>query len=189
MKKWLIIIAALVVLAAVFRACQHKRQGKDSVEYAPVLKENEREKIIVDTRAGTIRTVARNVGDGKGIRHNGSSGYQTGEQTVTDISGVRKVAVTIDKNGNVEVYAPSKGVIFEPGLTAFYSEDRFRLGLDAQVFYWKRWGVNVGIGSTVQAPYSVKAYVAGSYNFYGNTSIFAGITQSKEIGFGVRVRF
>lgn len=188
MRKYALIIAGVIIAIVVFRSCQHRRQVTDAVQYAPVLKGNEREKIIVDSRAGTVRIVGRNP-VGRTLHPSGDTGQETGDQTVTDVSGVRKVAITIDKNGAVEVYAPNKGVIFEPGIATFYSEDRFRLGLDAQVLYWNKWGVNVGVGSTLQAPYSVKAYVAGSYNFYGNTSVFAGITQSKEVGFGLRVRF
>lgn len=189
MKKKLIIGAALLAIVVAVRMWIDHRNRRDAVEFAPVLKENEREKIIVNTRSGMIRRVARRTPTLGGNGPSGTPGRNPGEETVTDISGVRKVAVTIDKDGSVKVYAPTKGVIFEPGLAAFYSDENFRLGFDVQFFYWRRFGLNAGAGSTLEKPYSVKAFVAGSYNIYSNTSVIVGITQTKEIATGVRVRF
>lgn len=189
MKNKLAIGALVLLIVAFIGQCIHKRQNRDAIEFAPVLKENEREKIVIDSRAGTVKRVVRRDQKNSADANGGSKGQESSEQIVTDISGVRKVAVTIDKDGNVSVYAPTSGVIFEPGLAAFYSDDKFRLGLDAQVFYWRKWGVNIGAGSTLEKPYTLKAYIAGSYNVWSNTSLFVGITHTKEAGFGLRIRF
>lgn len=154
-----------------------RRQRHETTITAPVLKETEKSKTIVDTSRREVTTVTR-----KG-----------GQQVVKVKEGVRKIVVTETNNGTIQVEAINKGFCLEPGVALYFS-DSPRLGLDAQLAYYKRWGVLAGVGVNLgDEPRTVRAHIAVSYalplNLFSNTSAFVGVDHKGDVAAGLRLRF
>jgi hypothetical protein len=175
------LIAGLCLAGLIFTKCHKQEQ----VTTSPVLKDNEKQKIIVDTRRKTIQVVRR-VGT---VKQPGASIPQVTETT----RGVRKVVVTETDDGEITVTAITKGFVFEPGLALYYS-DRARLGLDVQIAYWHSYGLVLGAGVNLgEEPRTVRAHVAVSrtlpLNLFSNTSVFIGVDNKKDVVGGLRITF
>lgn len=171
----------LVVLGLVLNKCHKQEQ----VLTTPVLKENEKQKIIVDTRRKTIQVVRR-IGN---VKHPGEAVPQVTKTT----SGVRKVVVTETDDGEITVTAVQSGFVCEPGLAIYYS-DRARLGLDVQLAYWHSYGLVLGAGVNLgEEPRTIRAHVAVSrslpLNLFSNTSVFVGVDNKKDVVGGLRIQF
>ena len=180
-KRNVIGIVALLVAGVIGNEYYKRKQLEEQIITAPVLKENEKEKIIIDTNRRTVTTI--NKGDPKGKN----------PQVVKVREGVRKVVVIRDDRDNLTVRAINKGFTFEPGLALYYS-DKARLGLDIQVAYYKRWGVLLGAGVNMgDEPRTVRGHVAVSHalplNFLDNTTAFIGVDHRKDLTVGLRIRF
>lgn len=165
-------IVLILMLCLWFHSCQKQ---KPVVVSSTALAPSETEKISLDTSKKTV-TVTRREKTGQVV-----------QQVLAD--GSRKATITVNQNGTVTVKAETYEWIFEPGLCAFYS-DRPRIGLDADVFYWQRWGVNAGLGYGGR---NLDAYAGVSYllplQFTGNTSVVLGYSLRKQVVVGLRVRF
>jgi hypothetical protein len=164
-----------------------RRVQKLEVVTAPVLKDNEEKKIIIDTNTRTVQVVERrNARDNK-------SGQSHSTEVVKTTKGVRKVVVTETNDGAIQTRLVNKGLSFEPGV-ALYCSDKMRVGLDFQVTYFGAWGVLLGAGVAIgDEPRTIRAHVAVSRSlplrFMGNTQVFVGVDQRKDVVAGLRVRF
>ena len=181
--------AAFVVIVAAYMGNEYVKRKtlEKEIITAPVLKENEKQKIIVDTNKREVRVVKR-VPIGKG-----KDGKEGSTEVVKVTEGARKIVVTERTDGTIEVVALNKGFCFEPGLALYYS-DKVRMGLDVQVAYWKRWGVLLGAGVNVgDEPRTVRLHVGVNYalplNFIDNTTVFLGVDHKKDAVVGLRLRF
>lgn len=179
-----IILGLLVILALLWR--YDRQQKREDVLTAPVLKENEKTKIIVDTNRKRVQVVTRPIGNDKGIK-------DAGTQVVKVTEGARKVVITEHTDGTIQVVAGNKGLTFEPGL-ALYCSDKLRIGVDVQVTYWKQWGLLVGAGIAIgDEPRTMRAHVAINRSlplkYMGNTTVFVGMDHKKDLVAGLRVRF
>jgi hypothetical protein len=175
------IIVVLAVCGLVFTKCHKQEQ----VLTTPVLKENEKQKVIVDTRRKTV-SVVRRIGTPK----NPGAVVPQVERTTR---GVRKVVVTETNDGEITVTAITKGFVCEPGLALYYS-DRARLGLDVQIAYWHSYGLVLGAGVNLgEEPRNIRAHVAVSrtlpLNLFSNTSVFVGVDNKKDVVGGLRIQF
>jgi hypothetical protein len=175
----------LMLSAWIFTKCHKAETTKEQVLTAPVLKDNEKEKIIIDTRRKTVSVVTR-IGTPK-------NPGATVPQVVKKTEGVRKVVVTETDDGQIIVTPIDKGFIFEPGVAIYYS-DRARLGLDVQVAYWHSYGLVLGAGVNMgNEPRTIRAHVAISrsipLNLLSNTSVFVGVDNKKDITAGLRIAF
>lgn len=105
------------------------------------------------------------------------------------LGGVRRATVTVAKDPithqeEVKVWAQTSGFIFEPGFAAGF-DDGPKAGIDTQIYFRRRLALSVGI--LTDNKWRMRAYAAGSYNVYQNTSVFVGIDNKKEIVLGIRV--
>lgn len=182
------VVALVVVIVFSYTLGEYingKLRELDTV-VAPVLKENENQKIIVDTNKKTVTVVRRgHIGKGKESA--------SGTQVVKVTEGARKVVITERTDGTISVVALNKGICFEPGL-ALYHSDQTRLGLDVQVAYWKRWGVVLGAGVNMgDEPRTGRLHIAVNHalplSFIDNTTAFIGVDHRKDVVMGLRVRF
>lgn len=155
-------------------------ESKEEVIMAPVLKEDERAKYTVQDKKVTKITRRKNK-DG------------TVEQVRETIEGARKVAITIKEDGSINVYARSHGPIFEPGVAIGYSGDKPRIGVDAQLYYWRRFAVGTGVTIDMEEWRQVR--INGTFHYtlpvkkLNNTSLFVGIDNKLDLAFGVRIKF
>lgn len=170
MKTKIIVIGtALLALFFTLSYCGNKY---DEERFKEELKQNEKAKVIIDIKKKTVTKITRKA-DG------------TVETKV--IKGVRKVAVTVSNDNKLTVEARNKGVVFEPGLSLFYSKDRMNLGLDVQFLYWSQYGLNAGFG--MSQSYNCSFYLAGNYNFYSNSALFIGVNDELNVVGGLKVAF
>ena len=132
------------------------------------LKPNESRKLV---KKGNKLTLTRRDKDGREIKK--------------VIKGTRDFSVTEDDKGRVEIYAPNKGWVFEPGLALGIS-DEVRYGADLQFFYWNNFGIAVNL--LTNSDFSIRTGIVGLYDIYSNTSLFVGVDNKKDITFGIRVR-
>ena len=152
---------------------------------SPILKGEEHEKIIVDTRTKTVTVVTKS----------DDTKTNTSQQQVKVLSeGERQAVITEDNQGHLSVYSPKWGYVFEPGECIFYS-DTFRIGLDTQWFYWQRYGVITGLGINFNNNQrrNIDGFIAVSYNLpfetFSNTSIYTGYSFKQQLVVGGRVKF
>lgn len=185
-KQKLITGAAVLIVVYIGSEYVQRKNLEQQIITAPILKETENQKIIVDTNKKKVTVVKRGpIGKGK----DGKSGTEVTKVT----EGARKVVITEDRDGTIRVVALNKGFCFEPGLALYYS-DSARLGLDVQLAYYKRWGVLLGAGVNMgEEPRTIRAHVAVNYalplSFMDNTSMFLGMDHKKEVVAGARLRF
>lgn len=144
-----------------------------------VLKATEKRKAIIDFRHHTLTTITK---DKK-------------NEIIKFKSGLRTAVITESTDGTIAVYAPEAGLVFEPGLSAFYSNHYTHLGIDIQWAYWKRLGLSTGMGMTVLNDtididlYPIALNFNPPFNWTPNTNIFIGINADKDFVAGTSVKF
>ena len=175
-KRYWKLLATLAVLLFVFcagRGCRRKRPTSAVTPVAETLKTGEKQKISVDTRSGRV-TVVRPEGTEK-------------------LEGVRNVSIIEKTNGQVNILAPTHGFTFEPGLSAFGTSGGVGVGIDATLFYWRRFDFLVGVGGTKLGLNGVVGYTAIGYTptveLLSNTDFFVGIGTNRSIVAGIRLEF
>ncbi len=175
--------ASVVLMAAAllvtFRGCKHHDDAIETQEMSPVLKDNENDKITVDTKTGRVERTTRKAANAVGKTNSGFT-------TTRHLDGARKLAITVARNGSVQVYAQTKGLTFEPGIGVVYN-GRPNLSADIQLGYWRRYGLNAGVYGAPGRQLS--AFVGGSYNFYHNTSLLIGVDNHHNPIIGLRIGF
>lgn len=182
MKRVFIIGVILAALAFGLSKCIESQRDRKEAIISTELKEGEHAKVIINSNTKTITTVSK---------RNGSSNSK--ETKVIKKEGLRYASITVDDTGNVTVTAPTHGFVAEPGFTLFVS-DKPRMGIDCQLYYWKRWGVGFGTGINIgDEPRTIDAFGAVYYNFpfeiISNTSIFVGYSIRKQPVVGLRIKF
>jgi len=162
-----VLVLLCVAAMALFHRCQQERR---ETSLTPVLKEGEREKVIV--KKGVVTVVRR---DGSTKRH----------------IGVRDAAVTIKDDGSAQIYAPSKGFTFEPGI-GIYQGKEAAAGLDIQFAYWKRFGAVGGVMYQLEEK-KLRPFVGIGYSLAligaSNSTALIAVDVEKEIYVGLRVAF
>jgi len=154
------------------------RRLKEADKTAVYLKENERQKFIIENR--TVTTVTKRTDGTLKVKVNPNA---------------RKTAITVKDDGTIDYYSPIWGFVFEPGYTAFYTDDKLWYGADVEWFYFKRWGVTTGFGlATRNQGLKVRFNVLSvNYNLpfriLSNTSLLIGLDDKKEFLAGIRVRW
>ena len=178
-NKIFILILIAVAIIGLGRLTERWRHN-ERIATSPVLTQAEKSKVIIDASKNKV-TIVRRDGD---------------KQVITEVSGSRKVSVTVTKDGELKVYAPTKGFIFEPGILFAQDEGGTMLGLDAQVFYWRKTGLLAGLSAPPRRGLllqDIRAHVALGYNLadvkMANTNVFVGYNTKKSIMVGLRVRF
>ena len=184
MKKWItnkifIILLIAVAIIGLGRLIDKWRRD-ERIATNPILTQTEKSKVIIDTSKNKVTIIRR---DGE-------------KQVIRDISGSRKVSVTLTKDGELKVYAPTKGFIFEPGILFGMDSKNSLLGLDAQFFYWRRVGLLAGLSAPPRRGLllqDIRAHIAFGYNMADlrmpNTNVFVGYNSKQSILVGLRVRF
>lgn len=112
----------------------------------------------------------------------------------------KSTVITTDAKGNVTVKVRQFGVGFDPGIGIGLS-NRARVMLDARIAFYKRFGLNTGLGFNLDKNDYTKGhmldivdpYLAGSYvpfTTFPNTSLVTGYGfGSKHVVLLLRVRF
>jgi hypothetical protein len=145
---------------------------------SPVLKDGEKVKIIKD---GNKVIIVEKGKDGKTktkIRHQ-----------------PRDTVITVDKDGDVKVYAPIMGFIFEPGYCGFYTDNKLWVGIDSQWFYWRYLGFVSGIGVAKRNDkLNIRLNILSlsytpSWRYMTNTSFYAGLNDKTDFLAGLRVKW
>jgi hypothetical protein len=177
MNKTTLVFIGLFLLVCGLWYAEHQLK-RDEIINAPVLKENEKVKVIIDPNTKTVKEVRRD---------------KNGKQIIKQTSGGRNTVIVVDDKCNVTVQTRTKGLIFEPGLTLGYTE-RARWGLDVQFFFWNRFGLNTGVtaalqGNTVYPRAFIGALYTLPFNVVSNTSIVAGMDNKLDLFVGARIKF
>lgn len=118
---------------------------------------------------------------------------QKGKETKVYV-GVRKFEYTQLNDGNVQRKVKTKGFTFEPGL-AIGAGEALRVGPDAQLIYWNKFGLNLGFNVPArQRTFSgLRGVLSLTYTpywkYFENTSIWGGVDTNKSPQAGLRWKF
>lgn len=110
------------------------------------------------------------------------------------VTKARHVDISVKDDGRVVVTEKKWGFTFEPGL-GLIVVNQAGLSVSTQVLYAKAFGLDLGLGYLPRERFSraFKPYIAVSYDLpfrlTPNTSVYAGMTLSKEPVVGLKVRF
>ena len=166
------ILLAITLLLGLFTWLDNRSVVFGKPEFKEELKENEKEKIIVNLKKKTVTKIVR---------------LSNGKMEKSRTEGVREVEVTISNTGQSTVTCRNRGLLFEPGLSLFYSKNQMNLGLDFQWVYWRKYGIDTGFGISRSSKCS--AYLASSFNFYSNSYFLIGINDEIKPVVGVKISF
>lgn len=134
---------------------------------------NEKEKIIFNQKKKTITKVTRS---------------NSGKMEKKIIKGVRGIEISVPNiKGDVTITPRTRGYIWEPGLSLFYSKNKVNLGLDLQWLYWGQYGINTGFG--ISTSYKYSTYFGISYNFYSNSYFIVGVNDNLKPIIGFKISF
>ena len=177
-QRWLKVACAVILLGIgmiIFKACDDKKVldiAKD------MLGDKEKTAIVVNPN-GSVRSIRRN--------------KPGTPDTKKDYDGARGLRFGIDERGNVTATARYWGYVFEPGCGFYLAPEGPRVMVDAQVLFYKRHGLNVGLGLTIDGSKRILPSVAYSYTpgwkYANNTSLFVGIDTGRDIIIGARTKF
>lgn len=178
-NKYILFTLLAILLLVVYPYYKDYRELKDKQKFAYNLKENENDKVIVSGR--TVTHIKRvHLPDG------------TTRQKIIRKVGVRKVATTVRKDGSIDVYAVQHGPTFEPGISVGYGESA-RVGIDAELYYWKKWALGGGFDSDVKTFKRVRAHVGIFRDIYlksfNNSSLYFGVDNTATTRLNFRIRF
>lgn len=118
---------------------------------------------------------------------------QTPKGPVTErvADGARDVSLEVLKDGTTRITARTKGFIFEPNL-AVWTSDSVRLGIDTNLYFYKRFSLSTGIGCSLRDGRTWEGYGAVSYTLpiesFSNTSVFAGWGTRGAL-VGIKIKF
>ena len=181
MKKYLIILLALITIGISAWLIKHFNTKKDDTIASDVLPPDVREKIIVDPRHSKITVITKDR---------------------TDILFLpdRPTAIVIPKVGPVRIDRRTWGFEMAP-FAALVVTDTLRAGIGADGFYWNKWNFGSGIGLNVpnlfgdksgvqlKTVLDVRFFTHVSYNVYSNTSLGLVLDTNKNIGLDLSFRF
>lgn len=136
-----------------------------------ILKPSEQEKFMVSDHFVTT------------IKRDGEGKTQVNTEYVP-----KRAVITVNKDGSVTVKSQRFGFAYEPGLAIGYG-DALRLGPIMRLAYFDRFGLNLGASFKLQGHVDGRVFIAGSYNFVSNTSLFVGIDHRKDLIGGLSVSF
>lgn len=176
---------AVVLILVAFRSCVAKTTSEESERMMPAVKEGELAKVVFDGRTRTITTSHQKRAALPGARV-GGAGTEAPAQTRRS-DGTRGGSVVLYPNGRIETFTLHKGFWWGPGLSAAYAGDRLRVGIDAEIAWYRRWSAFIGFN--VSTDFSGRGYIAGGYNIYGNSHLFVGIDTEQDFLVGLRTSF
>jgi hypothetical protein len=176
------LVVAVIAGALLLRQCNREKVPS----YAPILAADDQAKVLIDHNKITV--VKRNP--------NGTTDVST--KFVPD-----RGEVIFKKDGSVEIHVKQFGWIAEPGMGYILSAEGSALALDCQVMYWRRMGLNAGVGMRLGVKAitanelmrdGLRPYLAISYrlpwNIVSNTSTMVGYAPlNKLVVVGLRVKF
>ena len=167
-KKVVLVISGLVslLLFGVFRACDKK---KDIINSDTSLRPGEDEAVIVDPIHRSIIIV--------------KSG-KTKKLNLPD----RPTRIALMTNDGIKISSPQYGTELRPFIIAAYDLNGGKLGIGADLFYYKRFDVGVGLVVNPVRVQDTVGFIGVSYFVYSNTSIQLGITNQIRPTIGVKVR-
>ena len=178
----ILIIAGIVLAAGLLLRDGCKKFIPTEPKLDERLKDNERERIIVNDRGDVVHIKRGTKGTPK-------------DQVAYRDTGAGETRVTIDDKGNILVTQTTNGFVFRPGLCFAFSQDEFLIGPDVQFYYIRNFGATLGLTTTPKKDFekNIQAHIAASYRLpfesFRNTQIFVGYSTKREVIFGTRVRF
>lgn len=170
-KKYMIL--GVIFLLALFglKHCRKIQDTQDTAITSPVLKPDDKEKIIIDPIKHTVTRITN-----KGT-------------TVTNLPD-RPVSITEGKDGLITIHSRTWGKELRPFIGAGVDlSPAARLHLGADLFYWHKLDLGLGVGVNPVAIKNTTLNLNVSYNFYNNTSIALSIDNRKVPGLFLKVRF
>ena len=156
----------VAVLAGMFLWGRCNRPGPSVPKAAAVLPVEDKEQIKVDP-----------------VKHTITIQTPTGTKTVTLPDKVS--TIDIRKDGTVKVTSPQFGFQLRPFAGAYYS-DALRFGAGADLGYWKRLDLGLGIAGGSSAHTVVFAQL--SYNVWDNLGASLTYDHLGHIGGGITIR-
>lgn len=151
-KLSVVVIAALAITLASLYSCISRRLPNDR---PPKLGPNDAEILLLDPTKHTIT-------------------IQTPTGTKTEYAG-RNDTIKIEKNGTVKVDRKLFGFEHTPFLGFGYGDGALRAQLGLSVAYAYRFDLNTQLSIRTDNGYrTIDPIISASYNFYSNTSVFAG---------------
>lgn len=176
-NKYILIGLLGILVFFVYPYIRDARRLRDQTKTALVLKESEHEKIVI--RGRTMERVRRvSLPDGT-----------TGQVVIRKV-GVRKYAISVGKDGGVDVYALQRGPTFEPGFSIGFSGNTVCAGLDVELYYWNKWAVGMGVDTDGQ-----NLRVHGGvfrdlyFDYFNNCSLYLGVDHKSDLRLNFRIRF
>lgn len=196
-KMWThFILSAILIIAAiwVFKSCDNKKI-KDITDEE--LKDNEKTAIIVDP-SGKVTAITRRPRDRNGVRtpvlRGGKPESKDDDvEVIKGSDGARGSRLSIDKNGNITLTERTYGFLFEPGFGIYTTSVNTRVIIDSQILFYRRHGLNVSVGCSLNGRKEIRPGVAYSYllpfKYLSNSSVFIGLDSDRNVFVGQRVRF
>jgi len=182
--KWgLIFVGALTVAGILYEGWRELRELflKVPPSMSDRLKEDEREKIIIDSN-GDVKRIKRGK-DGK-------------TQTEKIDTGSEKVELIIKDDGTVLYQTKTFGLLLEPGFNIGIDlgadSNQFFLGPDIRFAYYKNFGLISGLSTDGGLKHFCGHLDLGyrlPFAHFRNTSVYVGYNTRKSIQTGLRVKF
>lgn len=190
-----------VILLLTLKYCDKKKTVEVTDEK---LKANEQAAIIIDNHSGKItrldKALENGTGMGSALLRGGKPVPSTVPTVVTNpADGARNTRISIDRNGQISIEARYFGFINDFGIGVYKTPSDTRIFIDDQIFFYKRHGLNLGIGRSIadvsnqtemqkyqlHAAYSYRL----SFSKFTNTFVVMGLDTKKEVLLGLRVNF
>ena len=181
MKKYLLIILALLTIGISAWLIKHFNAKKDAAISCAVLPPDVREKIIVDPRHSKITVITK-------------------DRTDTLFLPDRPTSIIIPNVGPVRIERRTWGFEMAP-FAALVVTDTLRAGVGIDGFYWNKLNLGSGIGLNVPNLFGdksgvqlktlldVRFFTHVSYNLYSNTSLGLVLDTNKNLGLDLSFRF
>lgn len=192
--KRIIYVILGVGALAIMKSCD-KKKIKDITKEE--LKDNEKTAIIVSPD-GKTTVVTRRPRNRDGVRPPVLRGGEPQPkddaiEVIKGTDGARGTRVSIGKDGTVKLTERTYGFLNEFG-TGIYASTRYaRFFVDWQPVFYRRHGLNINVGITLNGSKDVRPGIAYSYllpfKYLSNSSIIIGIDSEKDIFIGHRVKF
>jgi hypothetical protein len=185
--------AAIAVIVVVIGTCLWKRDRNRVREItSETLKPQEKAAVIFDPGTGRVTKIEKVHRLPGSIRGAVQSGGDV-PVVVEHIDGAREVRVSVGENGEIKLTARYRGFCFDPGFGLVRADTETRYSLDAEVAFSRRHGLYLGINAPVKDARRIRGQVAYGYTLpfrhLTNTTLLIGLDTSKEVVYGIRVKF
>lgn len=168
-KKYLVIGASGLLLAAGWFVWRHFQHKQDTQVLNTALAPNEEAKVIIDPTRRQMTIV--------------TSGHIK-TMTLPD----RPSSISLLKGDGIKIVSPQIGTELRPFLMGAYTLDGGKLGGGIDLLYYKRFDLGVGMMLNPSYVQNTTLFLGASVFVYSNTSLMIGLDNKTTPVIGIKVR-